>query len=150
MFIRWAMPIDIREVSMTKEEWKQVDDKLSGLFGSVEMLVDGHTVTFQRQRVGKNQLGIMTFVDGHYKGAWKEGDPEFKYLRMVAKSLYSPKKLKEFEKIYGKRQWKTVKDRWDKKYIYGTPVWFSVSGIRKQYEKTFKDIKLLMINGEAI
>jgi hypothetical protein len=135
---------------MTKEEWKEIEDKVSGLFGYVDLLVDGHTVEFQRRRVGKNQLGIMTFVDGHYKGTWKEGDEEAKYLRIVTRNLYSPKKLKELEKIYGKRQWKLVKDKYVKNYTYFTPIWFSVSGIRKHYEKTFKDIKLVKINGVAI
>lgn len=135
---------------MTKEEWKRVEDKLSGLFGSVELLVDGYTVSLQRQMVGKNRLGIMSFVNGHYKGAWKEGDPEFKYLRVITRAFYSSKFLKDLEKIYGKRQWKLEKNRFDKKCTYHSPVWFSVSGIRKQYEKTFKNIKLVEVNGEAV
>lgn len=135
---------------MTKEEWKKIEETLSGVFGSVELMVNGHVVTFQRQRMSKNQLGTMTFVDGHYKGAWREGDEEAKYLRVVKRSLYSKKKLDELAKIYGKRQWKKEKDKYDKKYTFMVPVWFSVSGIRKHYEKMFKDIKLIKINGVEI
>ncbi len=135
---------------MTKEEWAKIGEALSGLYGIVALHVDGHEISFHRQRVGKNQLGIMTYVDGHYKGAWKDGDPEYNYLRVVTKSFYSPKKLKELEKNYGKRQWKTVKDQYDKKYTYRTPVWFSVSSIRKQYEKTFKDIRLVRVYEDAV
>ena len=63
---------------MTKNEWKRVEDDLEGMFGIVKMLVDGHMVTFQKKQISKNKLGIMTYVDGWYRGRWTENDPETK------------------------------------------------------------------------
>ncbi|MFA5248860.1 MAG: hypothetical protein WC415_06655 [Patescibacteria group bacterium] len=135
---------------MTKDDWKRVEDSLSGLWGSVEMLVDGHTVSFYKKQIEKNRLGIMTYVDGWYRGKWSTDDPEIKYLRHVEKSIWTNKEIEKMKKIYGKRQWNRVKDKYDQKIASVSPLWPSVSSICRYYEKAFKSIKLVEINGHAV
>jgi hypothetical protein len=133
---------------MTKDEWKLVENALAGMFGNVELLVDGHKVSFYKKQIGKNTLGIMTFVDGFFRGKWTKEDPEIHYLRPVEKAIWKRKQIEELKKVYGKRQWAKVKTKYEEKYVYYTPLWFAVSSIRRHYEKTFKDIELAKINGE--
>ena len=135
---------------MTKDEWKKVDDALSGMYGFVELLVDGYEVEFHKKQVDKTSLKIMTYVNGWFRGKWTEEDPEIKYLRRVEKSLWKKSEVEKMKKLYGKREWKKVKAKYEKKYSYYTPYWLSVTGIRRHYEKTFKDIKLVKINGETV
>ena len=109
---------------MTKEEWEKVEGVLSGIYGYVELLVDGHKVSFHRTQ-------IMTYVDGWYRGKWTGDDPETQYLRPVEKSVWKPKEIEKMKKIYGKWQWKQVRHEYEKKYTYCDPFWLSVSGIRQ-------------------
>ncbi len=135
---------------MTKEEWKKIEKALSGIFGMVELFVDGHRISFHKKQIGKNRLGIMTYVDGRYRGKWEKDDPETRYLRCVVKAVWKKSEIERIKKLYGKRDYKNVKAIYEKTYTYCDPFWFSVGGIRRHYERTFKDIKLVAINGKAV
>lgn len=81
---------------MTKEDWEKVEKALGGLYGFAKLTVDGREIQFQRQLVDKNKLGIVTYIDGHFLGAWimgTEEHPEQKFLRKIEKFVY-PEKLR--------------------------------------------------------
>lgn len=134
---------------MDKENWKKVEDALSGTYGSADMKVDGFTISFYRVLISKNRLGIIMCVDGWMKGKWLINDcPENKFLRPCKKYLYSKKDREALRKLRkGSKRLKGCLDP-DKIYEYKHGIWNSVASIRKYYEKTFKNIKLIKINGE--
>lgn len=134
---------------MTKEEWKKVEDALAGLFGSVEMQVDGHRIKFVKTQVGKTRLEIMTYVDGWYRGEWKEADPEYRYLRQVTRNLFPPKIRKGYLKL-GRKFLKEHNIDVDIKFNYATPLWNNFVLIRRHYEKNFTSIELVEINEVAV
>lgn len=131
---------------MEKSDWERVEKALYGVFGSVELSVDGAVVSFLRVQI-KNRLEIMTYVNGTLCGTWfskKNNLPESAYLRERAKHIYT-KKFRANVKVHKALNMK--KSQIDEKCIYLTPFWTSVSTIRKQYESKFKSIKILKING---
>jgi hypothetical protein len=133
------------EGSMTKEQWDQVEKALAGIFGMVVLQVDGHKVSFKKEFVAKNKLGIATYVDGYWKGIWfssKEEHPEQRYLKPVYKFLFKPKRRAEMKK-FPKRLLKAMEINPDEKYLMYTPLWSSVTEIRRHYQKTFSSIELI-------
>lgn len=133
---------------MDKSEWKKVEDALSGTYGSADMKVDGFTISFYRVLISKNRLGITTYINEWVRCEWLNmaNDVEGRFLRQVKRHVFSAKNrtgYKALIKILGRKY-----DDIEKLYEYRTPIWWSVSSIRKYYEKTFKNIKLIKINGE--
>ena len=55
---------------MTKEEWKQAEEKLNSAFGRVDLLVDGYAITIRKEPCDKMRLGLTVYVDGTIKGEW--------------------------------------------------------------------------------
>ncbi len=136
---------------MTKEEWALLEKALSGVFGSVELEVDGRRVSFERCLITKNRLGCMTYVDGKFNGVWLlagRGHAESKYLQSRSRYLHTPKQRNEMKKM-GKRF--LTKYDWDpdKKIVQLDPIWPSGAAIRRYYQKTFTAIKLTKVNGVA-
>jgi hypothetical protein len=139
---------------ITIEGWKAVEASLSGYIGSVEMQVDGRTVTFQRGLLDKNRLGTMTFIDGKCKGEWFLSDnenkaPEKKYLRPTTRFVWSTKSRRQMKKIPN-RTLKQKKWNTDETITLYDPVWKNASTIKRHYEKTFNEIILLKINGQVV
>ena len=143
---------------MTKDEWKRVDDALSGYAGIVELNVDGTPVQFEWSFITKNKLGVTTFVNGKWEGKWCLPDfdddnhndhPEKKYLRPVKRFRWFKKSRDAMRKM-GKKYLKRKGWDPDEKYISYSLIWSGADAIRRHYEKTFKDIKLVKINGKFI
>lgn len=131
---------------MKKEDWAYVEEVLSGLYGSVDLKVDGAVITLQRRLIKKNQLGILTYVNGWIKGIWTDieaGHPETQYLRPVSKLIYNAKERATLKKASKKTLKSLVIDP-DARHNYVSLYWHSVSSIRKHYEKTFKSIELIL------
>jgi len=134
---------------MTKEDWGKVEKALSGTYGHAVIQVDGREVYFQRGLVTKNRLGIVTYIDGQWKGAWisgKEEYPEQKYLRPATRFMHSAKRRAEFKK-WPKRIQKLFAYDVDEKLHYYDLIWPSVTAIRRHYEKTFQSIELVKVLG---
>jgi hypothetical protein len=134
---------------MTKEEWALVEKALGGIYGSVELEVDGRMVSFQRGLVGKDRLGCMTYIDGEFKGLWvslEKGYPESKYLAPKSRYVYTLKRRNEMKKL-GKKFLKEY--GWDpeKKHEFVSLIWLNGAAIRRHYQKTFTAIKLTKVNG---
>ena len=155
--------IDIRSVTqklkryggaMTEDEWKRVDEALSGFLSTVELIVDGTPIQFQWSFIAKNKLGIVTFINGELEGKWclpdeDNDNPEKKYLRPVKRFKWTKKSRVAMKKM-GKRHLKRMGYDPNEKYLTYSLVWSSAETIRRHYEKTFKDIKLVKINGKAV
>jgi hypothetical protein len=139
---------------MTADEWKKVEEALSGYMGIVDLNVEGTPIQFRRGLVAKNRLGIVTFVCGKWEGKWmmpdnKNEHPEKRYLRPVWRFSWKREARKMLKKM-SKRQLKRMGYDPDEKYLAYSLIWSSAATIRRHYEKTFKNIKLVEINGEAV
>ena len=136
---------------MTREEWTKVEKALSGTYGYAKLKVDDQEVTFQRQLIEKNRLGIMTFVNGRFEGAWLSVDkpcPEQKFLRLCSRYVHKPKARADLKKISKKTReaWGKFYDP-DGKYHLFSPFWPNGPAIRRHYQKTFQSIELVEVVG---
>lgn len=138
------------EKTLTKEQWAEIEKTLSGLYGSVNLTVDGRRVTLNRQLVNKNKLGIVTYIDGRWEGKWmnpKNECPEQRYMRRMERLAYSAKTRASLAKL-PKRYLKERKiDPGAKIHMYDIS-WSSVGSIRRHYEKTFTSIELRPDDGQ--
>jgi hypothetical protein len=136
---------------MTREEWAKVEKALSGIYGQAKLKVEDCEITFQRQLVDKNKLGIMTFVDGHFLGVWFSAEkpcPEQKFLRPCSRFTHKPKTRAELKKLPKKTReaWGDFYDP-DRKWNGFSPFWPNVTAIRRHYQKSFQSIELIEVLG---
>jgi hypothetical protein len=134
---------------MTKDDWARVEKALGGIYGYAKLNVDGRETLFRRELVSKNQLGIVTYVDGHMKGAWlspREEHPERRYMRPFSRYIFP---AKEREKIKKMPKWmkKGLRLDPDKKIQLFSSIWPSATAIRRHYQKTFTSIELVEVVG---
>jgi len=131
---------------MTRDEWNQVEQQLRRQFDPVYLDVDGYLVRLMLQRVGEMKLGISVYVDGLFQpkelmrddetGAWPEISRRFYQLR--ERRMYSPKKVREFERKYGKK-WARQFGLY-KTYQYRMPYWQSAKSLRRHFVRENREI----------
>lgn len=136
---------------ITKEEWARVERAVSGIFGRAKLKVDGREVLLVRERVSKNGLGVVIYVDGSWEGSWigvaKDDCPEQRYMCPHPRFRYPAKFRKELKKA-GKRFCK--KYGWgdpDEKVLIYYPYATSLTPIRRHYQKTFRSLELVEVIG---
>lgn len=94
-------------MKLTKEQQKQIADRLSLPWSAAALRCDGHLVQLSVQRFKGMTYRVMTYVDGEFKGAWMSGQeshPQQKFMRKSVRPLVSPSDRKEAERLFGKRR----------------------------------------------
>lgn len=131
---------------MTKDEWLQVQDKLSHPWGSVDLTVDGYALALQVRQVKPLKYVIMVYVDGVFKGEWCKGeaDEAKRFLRQVKIYLYSPAKQKALLKGLSKTQAKLRAEHFgfDKSWSHYDPCWPSFGPLKSHLIANNKSIEL--------
>lgn len=131
---------------ITKEQWELIKNKLTGIYGMVEFLLDGKKIMITRELVSENTLGLIVYIDGKFIVGW--GYPGENYNVIVetlwnkkTRSKHTLKWKKEITKIYGKRE---AKKRFnlDEKYTWYIPLFSKYSVLERQYKK-IKNLELV-------
>lgn len=139
------------EKDLTKEEWARVEKAVSGLYGNAKLKVDGRDVTFARERIGKNRLGVVIYVDGSWEGKWfgeeNEEIPEQRYLCPQEKYAYTAKSRAQMKKFSKKKLKEWGYGDPNKKVRVFYPYAASLTPIRRHYQKTFASIELVEVIG---
>jgi hypothetical protein len=139
------------EKDLTKEEWGRVEKAVSGRYGNAKLKVDGRDVTFAREMISKNRLGVVIYVDGKWEGKWfgeeNEEIPEQRYLCPHEKYVYGAKHRAELKKISKKRRTEWGWGDPDRKRKIFYPYASSLTPIRRHYQKTFASIELVEVVG---
>lgn len=60
-------------MTITKEQWAEIEQQLSGFFGRVELLCDGYTITAKVENIAPMRQGIVVYVNGWVTGKWLDG-----------------------------------------------------------------------------
>lgn len=127
---------------MTAEDWKYVEQQLSGVFGLVKFKIDEYEVTVIREHI-KNRLINMVYVKGEFHGKWLNEDCEERrrFLACRSRNYYDRKTQRIYAKTFGKRseQYKSI----TKKQIYFEPWWNSVRSMKSHFIKNNKSIELV-------
>lgn len=93
-------------MKLSKEQKDELAAKLAMPWGRVALRCDGYDVDLQVERHKAMTYRVMTYVNGHFKGAWissKNEAPEAKFLRKSVRPNLSPAKRVKMEKMLGKR-----------------------------------------------
>ena len=127
-------------------KWKQLEEQLSGVFGSATIRARGHEVTFRKQLDGE-KLVIRVGVDGWIKGAWmsvdEHGHPEHPEGRFYRPHRYRACKLKSYpslKKVFGKKQ---ADEMTALRTVQVSPYWNSPRTLISHLKKNFPDLELV-------
>lgn len=87
-------------MSITKEQWLEVQQALGNPYGYAELNCDGYRVLLKVTAVGKLKFEILLYVDGFFKGEWltKDCEERRRFMRPVTLRLYSPKQVSRITK----------------------------------------------------
>ncbi len=145
---------EVKGKPITKEMWKAVEEELSHSWVSVRFAYMGYELSIARVRVNESKTCLQVYIDDLVDGSWIkfcEGGVEFSdnapdCIKDVwcasYKSIYPPKRRKELEKLWGKREFKKRYPDADKKWTYYLPSFSKASVLCRQYKK-LKGITLL-------
>ena len=138
------------EKTLSKEEWAQVEKALMGRYGLVKLQVDDRKVTLERALIKKNQMGIVVYVDGVWRGEWvgtANDCPEQRYLCPRDSFVYPAKQRAEMKKISKRRRKEWGLRDPDTKVRIFYPYWPNATAIRRHYQKRFTSIELIEVIG---
>lgn len=83
-------------MTISKQQWAEIETKLSGMFGSVELLCDGYKVHAVIKTIGM-KLVIGVYVNGFIEGKWMLGESDIpKKFHQEKKRFLSKQKMREW------------------------------------------------------
>lgn len=133
---------------LTKEQWQEIKEVLSGIWGMVYLECDGHLICAEVAKL-KQRLVIQVYVDGVIKGSWSKAveeddigqltDIQRKFMHHRKVGL--PKKyIAANEKYLGKKQCK--QNGVYKKTIVPLPYFNNPSEFIAKLKKTCENIEI--------
>lgn len=134
---------------VNKEQWEQIEQELSGAFGTVKLSLESKEITLHKRLVSENSLGIVVYIDGSFTPAWGMPDSDshdpfvIKVWKQKTKLYYPPSKQKQIIKIWGKREAKKRYD-FDEKHVWYWPVFQKFGPLKRQYQKLV-DLEVISI-----
>lgn len=126
---------------ITKEQWDDIENELTGMFASVKFQYGEHVLNVARVRTGEAKHELMVYVDGTIKGVWHSPEsegflPVIKDIwRTRKKAVYSPQKKAKLIKDFGKKRVKEFLPDLDKIIIYYSPDFTTAKSLVRQYKK---------------
>ncbi len=128
---------------MTADDWKQVEEKLSGVFGSVNLKIDGYNITIQRSLISKNTLANMVYVNGEFQGKWLGEDCEERrrFCCSNSRCFTSKKTIAKYARVFGKKS--EIYKNAITVYTYYMPSWNSFKRMKSHFIKNNKSIELV-------
>jgi|APLak6261658528_1056013.scaffolds.fasta_scaffold02851_6 hypothetical protein len=138
-------------MAITKEQWLDIEDALSGIVGNVTLKVDDDAITIQRRFVGKDRLGIVVYINDEIRGEHyiKPTDLVKKVWFCKKRSVYSAKQKAIFKKCSKKDRATLGISDIDEKSVYYSPFFSSFSRLKSQYSK-LDNIEVVSIQGISI
>jgi hypothetical protein len=129
---------------MTKEDWRDFEEKLGGAYGFAELVCDGYRVSFAVEKAKGLQYVIMTYVDGWFKGSMTQEDCEIrrKFMRPVTRYMHKPKERQKLKTL--KKLPKKYHEDWmdpDKTFTFWVPVWPNAKELRRHLVKNCESIE---------
>lgn len=123
---------------MTTDEWKETEKRLNA-FQTVELLIDGYTVTLILCRENM-KLYIAVYINGKMKGKWITEDCEERR-RFMCKSKRSLIGRYDKKKGLSRREYEKLKEKYT--YYSYAPYFASFKTLKNQFTKNNKNIQLL-------
>jgi len=128
--------------TLSTDDWKRIEEKLSSAYGLVNLLIDGFTVTLQVQKTKPRRYEIVVFVNGWFRAEWllKDCDQRRRFYDRKTKYVFS-KKIREAERKFNKRYPNIGTSNPDLTYEYWVPWWASFSRMKAHFLKNNQSIE---------
>ncbi|OAB36488.1 hypothetical protein PMSM_07275 [Paenibacillus macquariensis subsp. macquariensis] len=132
--------------SVTSQDWKDIEQKLMGLYNRAILICDGYELSIVLERRDQFKNVIRIYVNGAIEGKWYMADCEERrrFFCPRTKNLYSKKELSVWKKISKKE----YANRIAKKYYYYEPCWLSFRSLKSHLIKNNKNIEIVLKDGE--
>lgn len=140
-------------MAITKEQWAEIEARLSHPIGSVELLCDGYTVQARVEHY-KMKLAVVVYVNGEIKGAWFKGEHDIPKKFHQAKKRYvcSAKQRDEAKRKLRKRFIRDCEPLRDffsnqvtQSHTYYYPWWTNSKAFCRHIRKTCASIEIVKI-----
>lgn len=126
-------------------KWAQLEERLSGVFGSAKAVADGYELYFVKRLSGE-RLVIETYVDGFIKGEWckvEDGEPvhpEGRFWRPCRSRVFPLKQHAALRRAFGKRK----ADKMTRlRTVAVVPTWNTPRALVRHLKKHFPDLELV-------
>lgn len=142
-------------MSLTKEQQQAIKEHLRRMFCSAQFELDGHVINVVRERKSERVINLTVYIDGSVKGINLGGIDERteeiakRVYRHRSKAHYSPKMIKDIEKIWGKREAKKRFPDLHEKATYLDCSFNTSASLVRQFTK-LEGIKLVKLGGELV
>ncbi|KIO49614.1 hypothetical protein [Nitrosospira sp. NpAV] len=137
-------------MTITKEQWKEVELSLSYSFGQVKLRCDGYEITAQvRAGIAPLRSYIYVYVDGYIRGEWLKGGHEIplKFHRKKSLFVHSAKLRAEAKEALKKRRLdKGLRDFYQsafKSILVWEPSWTTPMSFIRHIRKSCTSIELI-------
>lgn len=140
-------------MAISKEQWAEIESKLSGVLGRVELLCDGYKITAVIEK-NKMKLVVSVYVDGFIKGDWifNEGDSEIprkfhqEKKRFVMSAHYRAWAIKQSKsKIWSKEERAKYAAEVNQTRSHYWPHWPNAKAFCRHIRKTCTSIEIVKI-----
>lgn len=140
-------------MEITKEQWAEIENKLSTPMGLVELVCDGYKINAQVQ-YGKMKLVITIYIDGAIKGEWifnsANSEIPSKFLCEKKRPIAGPKMrawyIKESKsRIWSKEQRAEYAAKAKESSSSWLPYWTSAKAFCRHIRKTCTSIEVVKI-----
>nr|WP_240634934.1 hypothetical protein [Brenneria salicis]NMN90538.1 hypothetical protein [Brenneria salicis ATCC 15712 = DSM 30166]RBP64868.1 hypothetical protein DES54_10693 [Brenneria salicis ATCC 15712 = DSM 30166]RLM31627.1 hypothetical protein BHG07_04835 [Brenneria salicis ATCC 15712 = DSM 30166] len=127
--------------AITKDQWAKIGEELQSYFVSVEFKYQDTVITVHRERSGESRTVLSVYFDGKICLGWgfeslDSYNPITKLFWCEKKQrYYSPKRVAEIEKAFGKRAAKKYYPKLHESKSYRTPCFSSSTSLIRQFKK---------------
>lgn len=139
-------------MTLTKDQWAEIEKQLCGSFGRVELRCDGYQVAAAVEQIGTLKQGIVVYVNGYVRGVWMDGKAEEakKFHREMKRYLYPAKKRDEARKKLKSRGLHAELRGWyagvaEKSISTWAPYWTNANAFTRHLRKTCTDIEVVSV-----
>lgn len=139
-------------MTISKEQWAEIERQLSGSWGHVELICDGYKVSAEIQRIASLKLGITVFVDGVIKGEWLNDESEIpkkfhqEKKRRIAKSPMREWYIKNSKsRLWSKEERANYAAQAKATMSFWYPYWTNAAAFCRHIRKTCTSIEIVKI-----
>lgn len=136
--------------TLTKEQWAEIESRLSFPFGEVNLIADGYRLTLQVQSFAALRQVIVVFVDGIRKHEWYKGEATEakKFCRESRRWLFGAKDRENAKKKLKQRRLDPYLRKWYKETAesFSTtwmPYWPTPKPLIRHLRKTCTSVELV-------
>lgn len=124
---------------LTKDQWAELEKKLSHPYGSANLLIDGYEVLLAVHMTKPLRMEIYCYINGHLKGEYIVNDCEerWRFMRPSVHNLYPRNRRKKMDRLSKKYALGPIS------YITYSWSWTSFTALRRHLVKNNQSIAII-------